>query len=63
MTMSKTALVSVLVACWIVGLFNQFHAWDTTLIYLILSLLLVAGVMAKRQYSLQYAKNRISRRR
>jgi hypothetical protein len=63
MSMSKTALLSLLVACWIVGLVNQFHAWDLTLRYLVLSLLLVAIVAAKRHYSLQYAKNRISRRR
>jgi hypothetical protein len=44
-------------------LVNQFHAWDMTLRYLVLSLLLVAIVAAKRHYSLQYAKNRISRRR
>jgi len=63
MSMSKTALLSILVACWIVGLVSQFHAWDTTLRYLVLSLLIVAIIAAKRQYSLQYAKNRISRRR
>lgn len=62
MSMSKTALLSILVACWIVGLFNQFHAWQTTLSYLILSMLITAVVAAKRQYSLRYAKNRISRR-
>jgi hypothetical protein len=62
MSTSKTALLSILVACWIVGLVNQFHAWDSTLRYLILSLLIVAVVAAKRQYELQYAKNRRSRR-
>jgi hypothetical protein len=63
MTMPKTALLSILVACWIVGLLNQFHAWDSTLRYLILSLLLVAIVALKGEYTRQYAKNRISRRR
>lgn len=63
MSTSKTALLSILVACWIVGLVNQFHAWDSTLRYLILSLLIVAVVAARRQYQLQYAKNRNSRRR
>jgi hypothetical protein len=48
MSMSKTALLSLLVACWIVGLVNQFHAWDMTLRYLVLSLLLVAIVAANR---------------
>jgi hypothetical protein len=62
MSNSKTALLSILVACWIVGLVNQFHAWDSTLRYLILSLLIVTVVAAKRQYELQYAKNRSSRR-
>jgi uncharacterized membrane protein len=59
MSTSKTALLSILIACWIAGLVNQFHAWQSTLIYLILSLLIVMIVAAKRQYELQYAKNRI----
>jgi hypothetical protein len=63
MSISKTALLSILVACWIVGLLNQFHSWDTILRYLVLSMLIVAIVAAKRQYALQYAKNRNSRRR
>jgi hypothetical protein len=58
MSMSKTALLSILVACWIVGLLNQFHDWSTTVAYLVLSLLLVAIVAAKRQYQMAYAKNR-----
>jgi prolipoprotein diacylglyceryltransferase len=56
MSMSKTALLSILVACWIVGLLTQFHDWSTTLSYLVLSLLLVAVVAARRQYQLAYAK-------
>ena len=63
MSVCKTALLSILAACWIVGLLNQFHSWDTVLRYLVLSMLIVAIVAAKRQYSLQYAKNRISRPR
>ena len=63
MSTSKTAFMSILVACWIAGLFNQFHAWHTTLLYLVLSMLIVAAVAAKRQYALQYARNRNSRRR
>lgn len=63
MSMSKTALLSILVACWIAGLFNQFHAWETTLAYLVLSMLIVAVVVAGRQYQLAYAKSRNSRRR
>ena len=63
MSMSKTALLSILVACWIVGLLNQFHDWSTTLSYLVLSLLIVAIVAARRHYQLAYAKNRTSRRR
>jgi hypothetical protein len=62
MSISKTAFLSILVACWIVGLFNQIHAWDTTVLYLVLSMLIVAIVAAKRQYQLAYAKNRTSRR-
>ena len=58
MSMSKTALLSILVACWIVGLLNQFHDWSTTLSYLVLSLLLVAIVVARRGYQVAYAKNR-----
>ena len=58
MSISKTALLSLLVACWIVGLLNQFHDWSTTLSYLVLSLLLVAIVAAKRHYRMAYAKIR-----
>lgn len=63
MTTSKTALLSLLIACWIVGLLNQFHAWDSVVRYLILSLLIVAAVALKDEYSRQFAKNRIRRRR
>ena len=63
MSLSKTALLSILVACWIVGLLHQFHDWGTTLGYLVLSSLIVALVAAGRQYKLAYAKNRTSRRR
>lgn len=63
MSTSKTALLSILIACWIAGLVNQFHALGSTLLYLVLSLLLVAVVAARRQYQMQYAKNRISRPR
>ena len=63
MSMSKTALLSILVACWIAGLFNQFHAWETTAAYLVLSMLIVAVVAARRQYQLAYARDRNSRRR
>ena len=61
MSMSKTALLSILVACWIVGLLNQFHDWSTTLSYLVLSLLIIAIVAASHQVA--YAKSRASRRR
>jgi hypothetical protein len=63
MSMSKTALLSILVACWIVGLVNQFHSWNATLFYLVLSMLIVAVVAAERHYRMAYAKNRTSRRR
>lgn len=63
MSMSKTALLSILIACWIVGLLNQIHGWDTMLRYLILSLLLVAIVAAKRHYQMAYAKSRKPPRR
>jgi prolipoprotein diacylglyceryltransferase len=63
MSISKTALLSILVACWIFGLLTQFHDWSTTLSYLVLSLLIVAIVAARRQYQLAYAKNRSPRRR
>jgi hypothetical protein len=61
MSTSKTALLSLLVACWIAGLLSQFHAWDSTLRYLILSMMIVAIVAAKRQYQMAYAKNRTRR--
>ncbi len=63
MTTTKTALLSILIACWIVGLLNQFHAWGSALRYLILSLLIVAGVALKGGYSRQVAKSRVSKRR
>ncbi|MEX0752717.1 MAG: hypothetical protein WD073_07305 [Xanthobacteraceae bacterium] len=64
MTTLKTALLSILVSCWIVGLLNQFHAWDAALRYLILSLLIVAGTVAlKGGYARQVAKSRVSKRR
>jgi VIT1/CCC1 family predicted Fe2+/Mn2+ transporter len=62
MTTTKTALLSILIACWIVGLLNQFHAWDSVLRYLILSLLIAAVVGLKAEYSKQFAKSRISKR-
>lgn len=62
MSTARTAVLSILVACWIVGLFNQFHAWNTTAAYLIISMLIVAVVVARRQYAPQYAKNRRSQR-
>lgn len=61
MSTTKTALVSILIACWIVGLLNQFHAWDSVLRYLILSLLIAAIVALKAEK--QFAKSRISKRR
>ena len=62
MTVAKTALLSILIACWIVGLVNQFHAWAPTLTYLILSLLIVTIVALRSAYTRQYAKNKIRRR-
>jgi hypothetical protein len=62
MSIARTAVLSILVACWIAGLFNQFHSWNTTAAYLIISMLIVAVVVARRQYALQYAKNRRSHR-
>lgn len=62
MTTSKTALLAILIACWIVGLLNQFHDWDATLKYLILSLLIVAAVALKGGYTRQVVKSRIPRR-
>ena len=63
MSLSKTSLLSLLVACWIAGLISQFHDWDSTVRYLVLSLLIVAIVAAKRQYQLAYAKTRKPGRR
>ena len=61
MSLSKTALLSILVACWIVGLLSQFHDWSTTFAYLALSSLLVAIVMVGRRQP-AYARNRTQRR-
>ncbi len=62
MSTSKTALLSILIACWIVGLLNQFQAWDSIMRYLILSILLVAGAALKWEYSRQFAKSKVRRR-
>jgi hypothetical protein len=61
MSLSKTALLSILVALWIVGLLNQFHDLSTTLAYLALSSLLVAIVTVGRRQP-AYARNRAKRR-
>jgi cyanate permease len=61
MSLSKTALLSILVACWIVGLVNQLHDWSTTLAYLALSSLLVAIVTIRRRQP-AYARNRTKQR-
>jgi hypothetical protein len=63
MSTPKTALLSLLVACWIVGLVNQFHAWQTTVSYLVLSMLIVAVVAARRQYRMAYVRGRRRPRR
>lgn len=63
MSTAKTAFLSLLIACWIAGLVNQFHSLNSTLLYLVLSLLIVAAVATTRRYSLQYAKKRVPPRR
>jgi hypothetical protein len=63
MSISKTALLSVLIACWIVGLLNQFQDWDAALKYLLLSGLLVTGAALRWQYSREMSKAKIPRRR
>jgi hypothetical protein len=63
MSTSKTALLSVLIACWVVGLLNQFQAWDSVLRYLILSSLLVVVAALKWQYSRQVSKAKLPRGR
>jgi len=59
MTTAKTALLSILIACWIAGLLNQLHAWDSILRYLILSLFIVAAVAAKGEYARQVSKDKL----
>jgi hypothetical protein len=63
MSISKTAVFSLLAAGWLAGLFSQLHALNTTLFYIGLSMLIVAVVAAKREYQMVYAKSRHSRRR
>jgi hypothetical protein len=63
MSTSKTALLSILIACWIVGLLNQFQAWDSVLKYLILSVLLVTVAALKWEYSRQVSKSKLPARR
>jgi membrane protein implicated in regulation of membrane protease activity len=63
MSISKTAFLSILIACWIVGLLNQFQDWDTALKYLLLSGLMVAAAALRWQYSRQVSKAKIPRRR
>ncbi|HZR77014.1 hypothetical protein [Bradyrhizobium sp.] len=61
--MTKTALLSILVASWIAGLLAQFDAWDATLRYLVLSLLIVAAFVLKNQYTRQPVRSTISKRK
>jgi hypothetical protein len=63
MSTSKTALLSILVACWLAGLLSQLPAWDLTLRYLIISLLIAAVAVARRQYQTAYARARKPRNR
>jgi hypothetical protein len=63
MSTSKTALLSILIACWIVGLLNQFQAWESVLKYLILSILLVTVAALKWEYSRQLSKSKVRKRR
>ncbi len=61
MSTPKTALLSILIACWIAGLLNQFQAWDSVVRYLILSVLLVAAAALKWEYARQFAKSKAPR--
>jgi hypothetical protein len=63
MSISKTALLSILIACWIVGLLNQFQDWDTAVKYLLLSGLMVTAAALRWQYSRQLSKAKIPPRR
>jgi hypothetical protein len=62
MTTTKTALMSILIACWITGLLSQFPATDSILRYLILSVLLVTLAALKWEYS-RPKKSKVSKRR
>jgi hypothetical protein len=63
MSISKTAVFSLLAAGWLVGLVNQLHAWNATVFYLALSMLIVAVLAPKRTYRMVYVKSRNSRQR
>ena len=45
---AKEALRAVLIAAWIVGLAHQFELWSTTILYLAISLVMVALTFADR---------------
>jgi hypothetical protein len=62
MTKTKTALLSILIACWITGLLSQFPEADSILRYLIISVLLVTLAVLKWDYSRETSKNKIRRR-
>ena len=63
MSTFKTALLSLLIACWLAGLLSQFHNLSAALFYLLLSMLIVVGIAAKRRAQMRYAKNPPSRPR
>jgi hypothetical protein len=61
MSLGKEALVAVLTAAWIAGLWHQFGSWPATAAYVAVSLLMV-GLMFVDRRVLRFAPRRNRRR-
>lgn len=48
MNLAKDALWAVLAATWIVGLVHQFGSWQMTIVYVAISLMMVAVKFSDR---------------
>ena len=44
MNTGKQALVAILSALWIYGLWNQLESWEMTILYLLLTFFMIAGL-------------------
>jgi len=50
MNTTKQALIAILSALWISGLWNELHSWEAATLYLLLTLLMIAVVAFARRF-------------